>query len=960
MLINNENYILALTINERIAAFKENNVEMQTDSIFLDRWSNIRGLSTLEDTMTKCQLEGNTIDEFTYALKNFDNYEKEILEHKLLESEWFTVFQKIMYEFDNSEKRLEQLESSISYPFRPFILYIANELLMKVHNYKNITVSTKVINKISDWISIIITNIGTKVITKNLHDYKNRENIDVEFTTYMSKKYKDINSLLVFYSDYPVMVRMIVERLLCLLKHIDKAFKAIDSNVNWVKEVLNLSDIQINGIDCGKGDTHDEGQSVIVFEFAEGKKIVYKPKNLMIEKKFNELINWINIEAKDFILPMGMVRALYEEEYSLSCYIIAEECATEEEIKDFYCRLGQLIFLLYLINGKDFHYENIISSKGQVYIIDIETIFQEGINLFIHKNSVEDRLVRESSESILSMGVLPILGFNNNLEGKSIDISALNGKKQKTPFKVLKLKNVNTSDMAYEYDYTEISDCNNMPIYKGEKVLYTKYKQDIISGFNNMSSYIVNNKLKFIDKIKCVFNDNLIVRQLTRPTANYGSFLEFSNHPNYLKDCVYLERLLENLMIYPYKDKRIMIKEIEDMFRGDIPIFFSEIHSCDLICSKQNIIKDYFENTPFDEVVSKITELDSNSIDRQLELLKSSIGLTYDENRNRIRKINSINMNDCCYSDHRKDYEQYFKQINNAILNCSITDSDQMEITWYKNDSINYQIQPIDLYYDNGLVGIAIYFYQLYTVFEEESYLKVYTMILSKISSIPNVYFEKNPNNIAMLLIFSVISKQNPELFNEKLGLAINITKQSMMKDELSKNTFKSALKVLYNFYLNSNNDSVLKICQDLFDYAVMKYDFEDDDIIFVSTMDKLKNIPVKWKNITETKVAEILMQNPLELWRSAELDSYSNGILYQVNLLMDIYQLNGDEKVYKYACDLMNITINSYKINESYRLISDFNHMDVTLCTGYSGLSYSMIRVFSTKKLKNIFTLDL
>ena len=48
-----ENFIYSLTTKERIMAFRDKQIEMKTDRSFLDKWTNIRGLSNIKDTMQK-------------------------------------------------------------------------------------------------------------------------------------------------------------------------------------------------------------------------------------------------------------------------------------------------------------------------------------------------------------------------------------------------------------------------------------------------------------------------------------------------------------------------------------------------------------------------------------------------------------------------------------------------------------------------------------------------------------------------------------------------------------------------------------------------------------------------------------------------------------------------------------------------------------------------------------------
>lgn len=62
------NLYKALTVKERIDAFKKAGFELKTDGVFLARWTNIKGLSSIKDTEYLCKAYGITIDEFTYGL----------------------------------------------------------------------------------------------------------------------------------------------------------------------------------------------------------------------------------------------------------------------------------------------------------------------------------------------------------------------------------------------------------------------------------------------------------------------------------------------------------------------------------------------------------------------------------------------------------------------------------------------------------------------------------------------------------------------------------------------------------------------------------------------------------------------------------------------------------------------------------------------------------------------------
>lgn len=50
------------------------------------------------------------------------------------------------------------------------------------------------------------------------------------------------------------------------------------------------------------------------------------------------------------------------------------ECNTLDEVSDFYYKIGELLCILYTLNSKDFHCENIIADGDSPVLIDLETL----------------------------------------------------------------------------------------------------------------------------------------------------------------------------------------------------------------------------------------------------------------------------------------------------------------------------------------------------------------------------------------------------------------------------------------------------------------------------------------------------------------------------------------------------------------------------------------------------------
>lgn len=950
-----DNLYKALTIRERINAFKEAGYELRTDGIFLDKWTNIKGLSSIKDTEYLCKQHGITIDEFTYALKDFDIFEKKILQEEAKKAQWHILYEKVMEEFRDDSVQLEELVGNIAYTVRPFVKYFilqASEII----NNSEIQVTQMALSKIAGWISGALGNVVAKVVTLDLHKEKERMP-DITFEKYL-QGYDSYEKLCGFYNDHPTMTRLLVNKMDMAVDNFREMIYALKENEAEVMEISGGTSGVVDDISFGEGDTHSRGKTVTIVTYIDGNKIVYKPKQLRIEKQFNALLDYINNDKDTGLLQMSYSKSIYGDTYTLCEFINNEECISNAEVEEYYTRLGQLLFLIYLLNGTDFHYENIIAKRGQVYLIDIETLFQvANIDVILGNDTAEYAISKEYADSVLSVGILPLLGFNQNLEGKSVDISALNGQKQRLPFKVLQMKNVNTTDMIFEYDFAEINGGGNIPILDGEKQFFMEHLECLINGFDSMSQYIIKNKDKIKEYVLEVFGQpDLMVRQLTKATATYATLLQYFNHPNYLNDMIYMERLFENLMSYPYADKRIVSYEIADMLNGDIPIFFSRLGDRNLLSSDMSVIEDYLSVTPIERVIQKIDEIDAEKIDMQTEMFLSSIGV----NKLRIQeRINNINMN--AGDTPQEDYTSFdddIKRFNDIILGQRVFNQKKDDFTWVKYNGVNIQHEPIDTSYLSGLAGVAEYFEQMYAAYGDKEYLSVKDKIIEKLDKYPLKYYDNNLDQIANMLVFVNAEKVYEKYRNYIKGLGEKILNKEVVLNDIQTNIYAD---VLYSYCTKKNDSELEELFEKLLlDGYINIKDMSVEEVLYCFNK-------IMWNYLTEEEqknyidmIAEygdgIIAVNDLECWKNSEKDCYSDGMLYTVNALVDIYRILGDEKYISYAKKLMSNSLNTFKREGEFRIYSNMNNVNVSLGEGLTGISYTLLRTFNDNRMPNIF----
>lgn len=181
------------------------------------------------------------------------------------------------------------------------------------------------------------------------------------------------------------------------------------------------------------------------------------------------------------------------------------------------------------------------------------------------------------------------------------------------------------------------------------------------------------------------------------------------------------ERVLQNIWAYPHINKDIIKSEYKEMLFNDIPIFYSFTDSLDLYDGYGNIYKSYFNQSGYQKVLNRISNIGDRQLSIQMDLLLFHLFL-YDEYKRS--------------EFSRKFYTFNFTKINtlaeaekiaHKIIDEAIEDSFN-NIIWkqidIKETATSLGLTGLDLY--EGLSGIAIFFLELYRISKKEIYYTYY------------------------------------------------------------------------------------------------------------------------------------------------------------------------------------------------------------------------------------------
>ncbi len=432
------------------------------------------------------------------------------------------------------------------------------------------------------------------------------------YLNFIEKTYLREEGLIAFFEEYKELSRLVRTFLEFWENQAEEFLSRLEADLDFLAEVFNegRSLGKVEALKLNAGDHHHEGRSVFILAFTSGKELVYKPKNLNIVKNFNAYI--ARLTDLGLKLPLKTYKVLPRGEYGWEEKVEHEPCRNLEEGYAYFKRAGMYLCLLYLLDGADVHYENIIASGAHPILIDLETLFHASL-----KNKNQEVTEEIAYHSVLSIGLLPQFRFGK-MKQKGRDVSGLGF--EEIDISETEWENMHTDEMA---SITKKSShvYPNQVIFNKAVMLAKDHVHYIVSGFNEMYRFM-QEKQPFleVEEWPSLFAKDP-VRILLRPTRFYAYILQ-----NLYKPTVLLhENLREETLLLlsrPYSNgserpEPIIAEERKALLQGDIPCFHAFPFSTDLFSKQKLIASNCLEKPAIERVHARFKNM--NEADRSLQ-----------------------------------------------------------------------------------------------------------------------------------------------------------------------------------------------------------------------------------------------------------------------------------------------------------------------------------------------------
>ncbi|WP_326697588.1 type 2 lanthipeptide synthetase LanM [Streptomyces sp. NBC_01754] len=367
----------------------------------------------------------------------------------------------------------------------------------------------------------------------------------------------------------------------------------------------------LTGVTMGAGDSHRGGRSVMLLRFADGTRLVHKPRPLAVHQHFNTLLAWFNslADGTDLLTP----RVLDRGAYGWAEFVQEAPCRSADETALFYRRLGGLLALLHVLDGTDLHHENLIARGPHPVLVDVETLFHPPLA----PTGFTDPAARALHDSVHRVGLLPQLLVGDT---SALDMSAVGGgRAASSPIESADWAAAGTDTMRLVRRAGRFTESANRPRLDGVRTDPSSYTDALCDGFRAAYTAIGANRDELLGAkglLRLFARDE--VRFVPRPTWAYATLLHESTHPDLMRDATERQRvfaLLRTGAVGASALPGLEDEEIAELWEGDVPVFTTRPDTTGLWSGTGREVPGPQGATGLERAEAKVRALDT--VDRQ-------------------------------------------------------------------------------------------------------------------------------------------------------------------------------------------------------------------------------------------------------------------------------------------------------------------------------------------------------
>lgn len=382
-------------------------------------------------------------------------------------------------------------------------------------------------------------------------------------------------------------------------------------------------------VSCGfaEGDAHNHGRSVSVLAFESGKRLVYKPRDVSCEAAYGTVARELNGRIGT---SLAAATVLERDHYGYVEYIEADDVS--DISGDFMHASGELAAVLYLLNARDMHFENILPTRRGPVPIDLETILHPAR---IHAGPTPEapgNAYETIGQSIYGIGILPLVMVGKGQDAGHVDLGFLGDQgRGSSPFKTIFFENPYTDRVSLVIRAQEA---------QGRRTVVNALSEDEIhvlgtrmaDGFTRVFRAMKDDPEGW-DALLREAASGVRVRYVHNPTALYAQTLRMTSSAGALDGFDPYLALLKRIAIASKTSSRDIVRsEIGQLAERDIPYFTVAASGVALEDGDGNEVGAHFEESPIERALAKTAHMTESELHEQLRLIYSAFSSRFPDN----------------------------------------------------------------------------------------------------------------------------------------------------------------------------------------------------------------------------------------------------------------------------------------------------------------------------------------
>ena len=447
----------------------------------------------------------------------------------------------------------------------------------------------------------------------------------------------DARAWQMLFIKYPLLARQIGTGLLQAKHGIAQLRSALALDRQALQQRFGIDPTaQIMGIDA-LGDAHRGGLRVRRIRFSDSKSVIFKPRNCMLEARWNDFLNVVNDAG---LTPkLASLSYVLSHEHGWFADIQHVSCESPEQIAERFNQYGALIALSYVTHARDLHQDNVIVGAQGPVLIDSETVLQpQGTPLtgpvaapsadgaaVKNARSTMARAAAELERSCLGSGLVRFPA--QSASGETWDESALCGVPHVA--KQQSWLGLGTDRLLPgQIDIPARAPGHRVCSKDGVLIQAADYLAELCAGFSAAYRLLQQRTPAIAAALAAMCAAQ--ARVVLRPTRFYAAALQGLCSARVQRNGANATLILATLQRHWASAQEapnlwpMLRSEALALMRGDVPVFHVHANTCDLL-GETAVSKDAWATSAQSTLDAALQDLSETDLTRQLEWLRSSL-----------------------------------------------------------------------------------------------------------------------------------------------------------------------------------------------------------------------------------------------------------------------------------------------------------------------------------------------